>query len=109
MVARIARSLTPFSVSGAGGLQQATRLCVTQGGSASLIVVGGRPLDAVHRIAEDGIAFAEIVKERGQRRELATDSGWTQKTRLHVLAPSDDMRACDGAERRRILQTGESH
>ena len=58
-----------------------------------------RPLHAVHRIAEDGVALTEIVKERGQRRELAADAGRRQAARLHVLAPGNDMRPRHGAER----------
>jgi IS5 family transposase len=37
----------------------------------ALFIIRSRPLDAVHRITEHGIALTEIIEQRGKRRELA--------------------------------------
>jgi hypothetical protein len=52
---------------------------------------------AVDGIAGHGVALAEIIEQRGQRRELAPDAGGRQAAGLEVLAPGDDMGARDRA------------
>lgn len=44
------------------GLQQPAGLCVAQGRRAAFIAIGRRALDAVHGIAGDGIALAEVIE-----------------------------------------------
>jgi hypothetical protein len=61
--------------------------------SLIIIIIRGRPLYAVYRIAEDGIALAEIIEQRGKCRQLAADTGGSEAPGLHVLAPRDDMSA----------------
>src|SRR6202035_5017894 len=89
------------------GLQKAPHLRITKSRRAALIIIGGRPLDAVHWIAEDGIALAEVIEQRRKRRELAADARWSETPSLHFLAPGDHMRPRDGAQRAVIFQIGE--
>jgi hypothetical protein len=53
-------------------------------------------LRAAHRIAGDRVTFAEIIEERGQRRELAPNAGRRQTTSFHVLAAANNMRPAYG-------------
>ena len=102
----MARSRTPLSVS-AGGASSSLRAwrSPSAGVLPSLPLAIG-PLDAVDRIAGDGVAFAEVIEQRGQRRELAPDGGRRQLAALHVLAPGDDVRPGDGAQLRVVPQAG---
>jgi len=66
-------------------IEQPPRLGVAKGRGAALIIIGGRPLDAVHGIAQDGIALTEIIEQRRQRGELAPDGGWPEGAQLQIL------------------------
>src|SRR5947209_854661 len=63
---------------------------------AAFVPVGHWPFHSVHRIAADSVAFAEIIEERGQRRELAPNAGRRQTASFHVLAPGNNMRPAYG-------------
>ena len=73
------------------GFQQTPCLCVAQGRRAAFIIISHRPLDPIHGIAGHGIALAEIIKERGKRRELAPDAGVRQVARLQMLSPGNNV------------------
>ena len=89
------------------GLQQSPDLRVTERRRTALIVVGGRPLHSVHRIAEDGVTLTEIIEQRGKRRELAANARGSKAPGRHVFAPGDHMRARHRAQRAVIFQVGE--
>jgi hypothetical protein len=92
----MARSRTPLSVS-AGGASNSLRACgVAECRRAAFVPVGHWPFHSVHRIAGDSVAFAEIIEERGQRRELAPNAGRRQTASFHVLAPGNNMRPAYG-------------
>ena len=57
-------------------IEQPPRLRIAEGRGAALVIVRCRALHAVHGIADDRIALTEIVKERGEGRQLAAYSGW---------------------------------
>ncbi len=73
----------------------------------AFIVVGRWPLDAVDRIAEDGIAFAQIIEQRGQSRKLPPDAGVGQLAGFEILAPGDHVSARDRPQLGGTFQTGE--
>ena len=81
-------------------LQQLARLSVAERRRAAFIAIRHWPLHAVHGIAGDGVALAEIIEQRGQRRELAPDAGRRQSAGLQVLAPGDDVSSGDRAQLR---------
>src|SRR5216683_1060372 len=56
-------------------IEQLAGLGITECRRAAFVVVGHWPLDAVDRIAGDRVVLAEIIEQRRQRRELATDAG----------------------------------
>ena len=56
-------------------IEQLAGLGIAERRRAAFIAVGHRPLDAVHRIAGDGVLFAEIIEQRRQRREFPPDAG----------------------------------
>ena len=60
--------------------------------------VGRRPLNAARRVVGDGVLFAEIVIERGQRRELAAHDGAGEGPGFQRAAPGDDMGPGDLAQ-----------
>ena len=71
----MARPRSPFSVSGGGA-------------SRSALAGGGRrPLHAAHRVVGHRVLFAEIVIERGQRRELAAHGGAGELSGFERAAP----------------------
>ena len=71
--------------------QQFAGLHVAERRRAAFVPVGHWPFHSVHRIAGNSVAFAEIIEERGQRRELAPNGGRRQTASFHVLAPGNDM------------------
>jgi hypothetical protein len=72
-------------------LQQPTRLRITQGRRAAFIAIGHGALDAVDRIAGDGVIFTEIVEPGREGRELATDAEVSEFALFEVLAPGNDL------------------
>jgi hypothetical protein len=42
-------------------------LRVAKGRGAAFTFIGNRALDAIHRVAQNGVAFAEVIKKRGVR------------------------------------------
>jgi hypothetical protein len=73
--------------------------------------LGLRPLDAFNRIVADGILFAEIFKQRRQRREAVPHRGAALNVfaPAEVVAPGDDMRSGHRAEFFRPDNAGEPH
>jgi hypothetical protein len=59
----------------------------------------------IYRIAGDGIALAEIVKERRQRGEFAPNAGSRQRACLQMLASGNHMGAGDGAQLGAVMQS----
>ncbi len=59
----------------------------------------------------DSVFFAEMLEQRGQRREAASDRGAALNVfaLCEVVAPGDDMRPIHGAEFFRPGDTGEPH
>ena len=86
--------------------QQLARLTVAKRRRAAFIAIGHRPLDAVDRVAGDGIALAEVIEQRRQRRELAPDRGGLQFAPFQVAAPVDDMGSGNRAQFAVIVQSG---
>ena len=78
------------------GFQQFAGLRVAECRRAAFVPVGHWPFHSVHRIAGDSVAFAEVIEERGQRRELAPNAGRRQTASFHVLAPGNNMRPAYG-------------
>ena len=95
----MARSRSPFSVS-AGGASSSARawLGVAERRCRALAELRRRPLHAAHRVVGDGVLFAEIIIERGQRRELAAHGGAGQRPDFQGAAPGDDMGPGDLAQ-----------
>jgi len=48
---------------GGRGLQQPPRLRIAEGRRAACVAVGHRALDAVHRIAGDGVVLAQVIEQ----------------------------------------------
>ena len=82
-------------------VEQLAGLGITQCWRAAFVVVGHWPLDAVDRIAGDGVVLAEIIEQGRERRELAADAGRGELAGLEVLAPGDHVSAGDGPQLRR--------
>jgi hypothetical protein len=61
----------PLERVGGWRLEQLARLRVAQRRRAALIAVGHRPLDAVDRIAGDGVVLAHMIEQGGECREHA--------------------------------------
>lgn len=92
---------------GDGGLEQGQGLRVAQGGRGSFVHVSARALDAIDRVPGDGVAFAQIVEQRRERRELPPARRPGQVSSFEGLAPGDDMRPGDRAEPSRAGEPGE--
>jgi hypothetical protein len=88
-------------------LEQPARLGIAQSRRAAFIAIGHGALDAVDRIAGDGVVLAEIIEQGGERRELAADAGVGELAFLEVLAPGDDVGAGDGAQPGDAAEAGE--
>jgi hypothetical protein len=52
-------------------------------------------LDAIDRIAGNGVVLAEVIEQGGERRELAADAGVGKPAALQVLSPGDHVSAGD--------------
>ena len=76
--------------------QQFASLHVAERLRAAFVPVGHWPFHSVHRIAGDSVAFAEVIEERRERRELAPNRGRRQTASFHVLAPGNNMRTAYG-------------
>jgi hypothetical protein len=102
----MARSRTPLSVPAGGASNSFAGLDAAERRRAAFVPVGYWPFHSVHRIAGDSVAFAEVIKERGQRREVAPNCGRSQIASFHVLAPGNDMRSTHGTQTHIVLQSG---
>ena len=102
----IALALEAFGI---GGDEQLARLVVADRRRLAFAALGPRPLDALDRIMGHGVSFAEILEQRGQRRETVADGGAAELAASHVVAPGDDVGAGDRAEFVRPGDTGEPH
>lgn len=71
---------------------------IAQRRGQALIVIGLGALHAVYRIVQDGVLFAEVVKQRGDRRQFAADGGRRKRSGFQLLAPGDEMRTGHAAE-----------
>jgi hypothetical protein len=82
----MARSRTPLSVS-AGGASSSWRAWASPKADVlpSLLLTLRRLTPSTG--FPDSVALAEVIKERGQGRELAADAGARQAARFEVLAP----------------------
>ena len=89
------------------GLEQSPRLRIAKRRCAALIVIGGRALYAVHRVADDHVPLTQIIEQRGKRRKLTANARRREVAGFHVLAPGDDMRPPHRAQRKVIFQIGE--
>ena len=91
--------------------EQLARLRIAERRRAAFVSVRERPFHAIDGIAGDGVALAEVIEQRRQRRQLAPDGGGRQrlrqKPRLQILAPGDDVRPRHGAQLRRPAQPRE--
>jgi hypothetical protein len=88
------------------GFNQLAHMGIAERRRRTFIAIRHRPLHTVNGVAGHGVALAEIIEQRRQRRELAADAGRGQSARLEVSAPGDDMGAADGTQFRRSIQTG---
>jgi hypothetical protein len=75
--------------------QKRTGLAITQGRRFAFVRVGFRAFDSAHRVVSDRIGFAQMIKERSDRGELATDGARSQTAAFEVFAPSDQVGAGD--------------
>jgi hypothetical protein len=66
-----------------------------QGRRLAFVIVGFGALDAAHRVVADRVKFAEVVEERGHRRQLAPDGTGRQAAALEVFSSSDEVGAGD--------------
>src|SRR5260370_2380821 len=78
------------------GFQEFAGLRVTKCRRAAFVPVGHWPFHSIHRIAGDTVAFAEIIEERGHRRNLPPNACRRQTASFHVLAPGYNMRPAYG-------------
>jgi hypothetical protein len=89
------------------GLQQPPHLRIAERRRAALIIIRGWPLDAVHRIAEDGVALTEVIEQRRQRRELAAYARRCETPCRQVFAPGDHVRARHRAQFAMVFEVRE--
>jgi hypothetical protein len=69
----------------------------------------GGAFDAIDRVVGHGVFLAEVLKERGERRELSPDRGPRKHAALQILSPSDQVRPGDGAKIRGLVDADEAH
>ena len=89
-----------LALEGVGGrrIEQRPGLGIAQ--RRRLALAGGLDRRALHtadRVVGDGVALAQVIEERGQRRELAPDAGGREAAFLERMPPGDDMGPGDGA------------
>jgi hypothetical protein len=72
-------------------LQKRPRLAVTQGRRFAFARFGFRAFDAADRVVSDRVNLAQVIKERGDRGELAADGTLGQAAALEVFAPGDQV------------------
>jgi hypothetical protein len=58
--------------------QQRSRLRIAERRRAAFVAVGQGPLNAIDRIAGDGISFAQVIEQRRQRGGFSPDAGRRQ-------------------------------
>ena|SRR6516165_7148607 len=104
----MARSRTPLSVS-SGGASSSLRAWASPsaGVDPSLALAEGR-LTPVDRITSYSVMLAEVIEQRGERRQFAADGGIGQLAGLEMLAPGDDVRAGYSTELGRMPQASEN-
>jgi hypothetical protein len=93
---------------GGRGLEQPARLGIAERRSRAFVAGGHGALDAVDRIAGDGVVLTEIIEQGGERRELAADAGRGKLAFLEVLAPGNDGGTGDGAQLRNAAETSKA-
>ena len=96
--------------------QQLARLVVADRRRLAFAAFRLRPLDALDRVVGDSVLVAEILEQRGKRREPVPDRAVAVDSlaaRVHALphgvAPGDDVRPRHGAEFLRPRDAGEPH
>jgi hypothetical protein len=72
-----------------GRFQQRPGLAVAQRGGFALIPLRFGAFDPAHRVMADGVDLAEVVKQGGDRSELAPDGALGQAPPFEVFAPGD--------------------
>ena len=100
---------------GLGRGEQLARLMIAKRGRFTVTAFRLRPLHTLDHVMRNGVAFAEIVEQRGQRRETVTDGRITPRltasgqARPQIVAPGDDMRARHRPKLFRSADAGELH
>jgi hypothetical protein len=82
---------------------------IAQSRSLALIALDLRTLDPFHRIIRYGVRVAEMLKQRGQRSELASDRCPGQRTLLQILAPCEHVCARDYPKLLGLVDTDKLH
>ena len=90
-------------------IKELARLVVAKGGGLAFAALGLRPFDALDRVMGDGVLVAEILEQRGERRQPVADGAAAKAAPHKVVAPGDDVGARHGAKFLRPGDAGEAH
>ncbi len=90
-------------------VEEFASLSVGNGRCFTFAGLGPRSFDAAHRVVGHRIDLAEMIKERGQGRELAPDRRRAAAGFLQVLTPSEQMGAGDRPELPGVLHPKKRH
>ena len=97
------------AVSLPGAHEQLAGLVVAERRRLAFAALGPGPLDAFDRVVGDGVFLAEILEQRGQRREAVPHRAAARASARQIVAPGDDVGAGHGAEFLRPIDAGEAH
>lgn len=90
-------------------VEQGARLVVANGWRFTFLAFHFRTLDALDRIACNGVDLAQVIKQRRERGQLAPNRWAGQLTVLQVAALGEDVSAGNNAELFRTIDAGKHH
>jgi Phage integrase family len=90
-------------------IEQLARLMIAKGGRLAFAAFRLRAFDPFDGVMGDGVPFAKIFEQRGERREPMPDRAAAKCAPHEIIAPGDDVRACHGAEFLRPGNADEAH
>jgi hypothetical protein len=98
-----------FEGSGVRSVEELAGLLVGNRRRFPFIRPFGRPFDAMHRIDDDGVLFAEVIEEVRKRGKLSTNRRGSHGFVFQRLAPSDDVRSSYNAKVGEVLYANQLH